>query len=274
MSFIIEKATLPTYNIYMHYTCIRISKGSAKKTHFFTVGGGVRLYAYSTKHLQHLSLSQIIQRISTVPLSMIRSPNHSEGGDTELCEEVQSQEETGFWRSMFQAASPKPLYSSYVGLCAVRKSSRQVLDHMFNPFPQAGCRTLCKWTHHMSNAPSQYPMCRTLEQVQAHMANISASTLPSPVHKLLVVQYRTCIYTERATTYHPGLCWSCKANPWVGIQRNMQVPLKIDWYIYCLIRTNTNCKLHRFYWLIWAKIHLFYRNISTIINNSHFVELT
>ena len=24
----------------MHYTCIRISKGSAKKTHFFTVGGG------------------------------------------------------------------------------------------------------------------------------------------------------------------------------------------------------------------------------------------
>ena len=73
MSFIIEKATLPIYNIYMHYTCIRISKGSAKKTHFFTVGGGgVRLFAYSTKHLQHLSLSQIIQRISTVPLCMIR----------------------------------------------------------------------------------------------------------------------------------------------------------------------------------------------------------
>ena len=139
--------------------CIRISKGSAKKTHFFTVGGGDRLYAYSTKHLQHLSLSQIIQRISTVPLCMIRSPNHSEGGDTELCEEVQSQEETGFWRSMFHTASPNPLYSSYVGLCAVRKSSRQVLDHMFNPFPQAGCRTLCKWTHHMSNAPSQYIQC-------------------------------------------------------------------------------------------------------------------
>ena len=176
--------------------------------------------------------------------------------------------------STLDDASPNPLYSSYVGLCAVRKSSRQVLDHMFNPFPQAGCRTLCKWTHHMSNAPSQYPMCRTLEQVQAHMANISASTLPSPVHKLPVVQYRACIYTERAMTYHPGLCWSCKADPWVGIQRNMQVPLKIDWYIYCLIRTNTNCKLHRFYWLIWAKIHLFYRNISTIINNSHFVELT
>ena len=182
-------------------------KGIGQKDPLFHGGGrgGVRLYAYTTKHPQHLSLSQIIQRISTVPPHSVWSGVPIIQREAiQLCEEVQSQEETGFWRSMFHTASPNPLYSSYVGLCVVRKSSRQVLDHMFNPFPQAGCRTLCKWTHHMSNAPSQYPMCRTLEQVQAHMANISASTLPSPVH-LLVVQYRACIYTERATTHHPGL---------------------------------------------------------------------
>ena len=66
---------------------------------------------------------------------------------------------------------------------------------------------------HVQRSKPVYPVCRTLEQVQAHMANISASTLPSPVHKLPVVQYRACIYTERAMTYHPGLCWSCKADP-------------------------------------------------------------
>ena len=111
-------------------------------------------------------------------------------------------------------------------------STHHTLDCVLYGRAAGKCSIICS-THSLKPAAercaSELITCPTLQASIQCVEHLSKCKRTWPIFLLLlspllfincslyIFQYRACIYTERATTHHPGLCWSCKADPRVGI---------------------------------------------------------